>query len=318
MKTKKSGMTSLFADRLENYLKFMHGLGRVYRVEESILRAFDRYVVEKCHLGLLTQTLVIGFVYSRPDLSSVQYCKRYRILIRFSDYLRAFEPDTMPLDSKAVVAKPERHLAHIYTVDEISRLLQEAKQLKPISSLRPLTYFTFLGLLVSTGLRVGEALKLDRTDVDLNDGILQIRESKFRKSRFVPVHFTTKEVLGGYADARNQIFPGAVSHSFFLNGRGKRLKYSTVLATFLNIVRKTGIRGEQGRGPRLHDLRHSFAVKRVLAWYDAGEDVQLRLPELATYMGHAHFENTVYYLTAGSELMNKASLRFNKYEGDKR
>jgi integrase len=315
MKRKKRELTSGFADRLRAYVDFRRGLGRAFRLEESILRSFDRYAAEKVHSGSLSRELVIGFVFSTPGLSSVQYAKRYRLLVGFSEYLRIFEPDSAVLDPKAVRAKAERHPAHIYAAEEIAGLLHEAKQLRPADSLRPLTYYTLFGLLASSGLRVGETIKLDRTDVDLKEGVLSIRESKFRKSRLVPVHSTTLEALRQYAEARNRLFPKPDAPAFFLSERRKRLNYTTVVATFLTLARRAGIRAEQGRGPRLHDLRHSFAVKRVLAWYDAGEDVQARLPELATYMGHAHFEDTTYYLTAGAELMDKASRRFDRFGG---
>lgn len=316
MRKQKHEFASVFAEHIKRYLLFMRGLERTFRVEEAILRAFDAFVCEREYNGELTQEIAIDFAYSKPNLTSVQYAKRYRILRNFTEYLSVYIPDTPLLDPKAMRGRTERHPAHIYSGKEISLLLARAKTLGPANSPRPTLYYTLLGLLLSSGLRIGEAIKLDVRDVDLKEGLIHIRGTKFRKNRIVPVHDTTLQQLREYMEERNRFLLGAEPNAFFVNGRRKRLCYSTVVATFIHLARVAGIRSESGQGPRLHDLRHTFAVRRVLSWYDANEDIQARLPELSTYMGHAHFEDTTYYLTAGAELMDRASGRFENYWRD--
>lgn len=316
MRKRKHEFSSVFAEHIERYLRFMRGLERAFRVEDAILRAFDAFVCEREYDGDLTQEIAIDFAYSKPGLTSVQYAKRYRILRNFSEYLSVYNPGAPLFDPKAVRGRVERHPAHIYTDEEIALLLSQAKALGPANSPRPIVYHTLLGLLLSTGMRIGEAIKLNVHDVDLKEGLINVRETKFRKNRIVPVHDTTLRQLREYMEARNRFLLGAEQNAFFVNGRRKRLCYSTVVATFIHLARASNIRSESGQGPRLHDLRHTFAVRRVLSWYDANDDIQAQLPALSTYMGHAHFEDTTYYLTAGAELMARASGRFENYWRD--
>lgn len=312
MKAISTRLTSVFADDIQRYFEREHARGLNFRVERSILRAFDRYVSEVRHVGPLTQDLAVNFAYSRANLTSVQHGRRYGILRRFAEFLAIFDSDAPVLHPQAVKGKSERHPAHIYTTGEIALLLQVARSLGPAGSLRPLTYCTLIGLLVSTGLRISEAINLDTDDVDLNTAVLRVRNTKFRKSRLVPVHSSTCAVLQEYQEKRNSLVPILNSPAFFISQRRSRLTYGSVVATFIACARQAGIRNEVGRGPRIHDLRHTFAVKRVLAWYRDGDDVQSKLSLLADYMGHAHFEDTTYYLTAGSEIMAEASKRFGQ------
>ena len=312
MKKNRRPLSSIFANDIQRYIEHQIGLGRNFRVEICILRAFDAYLDDNNYNGQLTQEIVVNFVYSKPKLMSVQYGRRYTIIRFFSEYRSTLYPDTPKLIPQAVQGKAEQYPAHIYTDDEIAALLNEAKSLRPAGSLRPLTFYTLFGLLISTGIRIGEAIRLDVDDVDLETGVIRILNTKFRKSRLVPVHESTLTVLKDYRSASKVMFPKIDSPSFFLNQRKKRLVYSTVVATFISCARQTGIRAVTGQGPRLHDLRHTFAVNRVLEWYHSDEDVQAKLSELATYMGHAHFEDTTYYLTAGAEIMSIAAKRFER------
>jgi len=304
--------TSVFATSLGEYVALMVNIGRAFRVEGTILRAFDRFVSERGHTGPLTQALVLDFVYSVPDLMQTQYAKRHQIIRRFAQYLQHFEPATEIPGLFQRTATPQRYQAHVYTAEELTCLLDAARQLPPAHSLRSLTYYTILGLIASTGMRDGEVLALDTDAVDLTEGVLHIRCTKFRKSRLVPVHATTLEVLREYDQVRRTAFPQPATPAFFVNTRGQRLAYSTLASVFLQLVRALGIRNAQGKGPRIHDMRHTFAIRRVQAWYDDGEDVQQQCPVLATYLGHAHFEDTTYYLMAGAELMAKGAERFTR------
>ena len=151
----------------------------------------------------LTQQLVVNFVYSKPNLTSIQYARRYQIIRDFAYYLSAFEPNTEALDPQIIRVKHEHYPAYIFTEKEIADILLEAKALTPENSLRPLTYYTFIGLLVCTGLRVSEAIKLNNSDVNLKSGSLYIRETKFKKSRIVPIHSSTIKSLSQYKRFKN-------------------------------------------------------------------------------------------------------------------
>ncbi len=161
-------------------------------------------------------------------------------------------------------------------------------------------------------MRVSEALNLDISDVDLINGVLNIRCTKFKKSRLIPVHSTTLEVLKNYDTLRQQHMPDQKDFAFFLSGNQTRLSYSFVNATFRKLVCECGIRNHNGIKPRIHDFRHTFAVNRLAAWYDTGLDIHQMLPVLSTYMGHAHFVDTAYYLEAGAELLARATLQFQR------
>lgn len=314
MKKNLRPLSSDYANDIQRYLDQQRCLGRNYRVETCILKALDAYLVDTGYTGKMTQQIVIDFIYSKPDLTASQYQHRYSIIRLFTEYLASMYPDTPYLNPRAVSGSTRNYQAHIYRDDEIEALLVATSQLPPRGSLRPDTYRTLIGLLASTGMRISEAIRLDIDDVDLVKGILQIRESKFRKSRLVPVHDTTRCALIAYREACNKAFPKIASTAFFISQRRKRLYYGTVVWSFLTCARLAGVRMPTGKGPRLHDFRHTFAVRRVLEWYRAGVDVQAMLPSLATYLGHAHFEDTTYYLTAGAEILTVAAQRFEQYQ----
>ncbi len=183
-----------------------------------------------------------------------------------------------------------------------------AARLKP--ALRAATYQTLVGLLAVTGMRVGEAISLDRGDVDLGDGVLTVWYSKFGKSRELPLHPTTVDALRDYAAVRDKLCPKPQAASFLLSAAGTRLVYVTVQQVFAGLLRTAGVTGPAGsQGPRLHSTRHTFACLTLLGWYRAGEDVQARMPLLSTYLGHANPANTYWYLSAVPELLSLAAQR---------
>jgi len=307
---KAPDFASLLAGEMKEYINFMITSGRVFKVETTILRAFDRFII-KNKSSQITEELVNNFAYSMPDLSSQQYYKRQSIARKFSDYLNLKEKG----EQVRALPKPRnlgRHIAYVYSDEEIYRLLEETKKLNPPNTLRPHTYYTLLGLLFSTGLRISEAINLNRDDIDFITGVLHIRNTKFNKSRLVPAHSSTIKVLNEYDERRRTAFPDQKTSAFFINNKNRRVQYGTVYNIFLQLVRTIGIRSEQGHGCRIHDLRHTFAIRRVAEWYDSGKDIHELLPILATFMGHAHFEDTAYYLTAGAELMEKGAKRFTR------
>jgi len=177
------------------------------------------------------------------------------------------------------------------------------------SPLRVATYQTLLGLLATSGLRIGEAIRLDDSDVDLNDGVLLIRESKFGKTRLVPLHATAIAALKDYKLTRGELMQHRLEPCWFVSERGTRLCYAVVQQTFRRIVTAGGIGNDAPSAPRLHDLRHSFAIQVLLGWYRNGSDVQVKLPALSTYLGHREPRNTYWYLSASPELLALAAAR---------
>lgn len=171
-------------------------------------------------------------------------------------------------------------------------------------------------------MRASEALSLDRQDVDLQARILTIRRTKFGKSRFVPLHPSTGDVLAAYARHRDQVVPVPTTPGFFVSERGTRISGCMARHTFAKVSREVGLRAavkgrRRGRGPRLHDMRHRFAVRTLIDWYRAGLDVEREIPKLATYLGHVHVNDTYWYLEAVPELLALVTERLrNSYKED--
>ncbi|WP_232439424.1 tyrosine-type recombinase/integrase [Burkholderia ubonensis] len=209
-------------------------------------------------------------------------------------------------------ARRRRNAPHIYTEQEIGLLMSQAARLRSRTGMRALTYSTLIGLLVATGLRPGEAFRLDRSDVDLVNGILSIRESKFGKSRFVPVEESTRVALERYARSRDRLCPLRSSEAFLVSESGMRLKAGTARSMFVRMSRAVGLRpatedGRDGSGPRLQDFRHSFATGKLVEWYRADLDVSRELPKLAAYLGHVNVGLTYWYIEAVPELLELAA-----------
>lgn len=182
--------------------------------------------------------------------------------------------------------------------------------------MRPLTYATLIGLIASTGLRVGEAIRLTVRDIhfDADPTHLEVLQTKFRKSRLVPLHSSTADQLRLYAQERKRLHYDGLSDAFFVSEQGSHLRYDAVWQTFIGLTRRAGIRNDDGSGrPCIHGLRHSFAVGRMLDWYCRGLSVNDLLPTLSVYMGHVHPANTYWYLTATPELLNAAGESFEKF-----
>jgi integrase len=207
-----------------------------------------------------------------------------------------------------------RKRPYIYSDVEIEGLVRAASRIPSTAGLKGRTYSTVFGLLAVTGIRVSEALALVREDVDLKEGVLRIRRTKFGKSRLVAVHESTRQELADYAYQRDRVVHRPASAAFFLSEWGKRVSGGAARYNFAKVSREVGLRaattnGRHGRGPRLHDLRHRFVVSTLLRWYRAGIDVEREMPKLATYLGHVHVNVTYWYVEAVPELLELASRR---------
>jgi integrase/recombinase XerD len=230
---------------------------------------------------------------------------------RFAAWHSAMEPRTEIPPAGLLPHRYQRKRPHIYSDEEIEKLLRKAAQLDSPRGLRAHTYTTLFGLLAVSGMRVNEALRLDRPDVDLGRGILTIRRTKFGKSRHVPVHSSTVDALKRYAEKRDRILPKPTS-AFFVSERGTRITEWIARYAFAKLSQQLGFRPmakSHGHGPRLHDMRHRFAARTLIHWYRAGLDVERELPKLATYLGHVHVNETYWYLEAVPELPQLATNR---------
>jgi integrase len=306
---------AFLADKVDAYIQLRQSLGYLFRKQAATLRAFCRFVTQHAHAGPLTQELALAFVHTRhvvPGNGAVPY----GVIRRFAEYLAVFDSRTARLDPRALLRNRAISAPRILDDGELARLLAAARDGSPRHPLRGLTLSTIIGLLASTGLRSGEALRLDRAEVDLERGHLHIRLTKFRKDRLVPVHPSAREALLAYAAMRDRASPRSASPAFFLSLRGQRLSPTCLTTGFRQAATRAGLDGRMPRPPRPHDLRHRFAVTRLVRWHHEGVDVQRRLPLLATYLGHARYSDTAYYVTGTAELLGVAAERAFGRSGD--
>lgn len=298
---------------VEEYLAIRRSLGFELRHVASYLYDFVG-LADAEGAAHLTTALALRWAQQPATAHPSSWARRLGIVRRFAAWHRAADPQTeIPADG-LLPYRYRRKPPYIYSDDEIARLVHAAAALPSANALRAHTYATFFGLLVVTGLRVSEALKLDRQDVDLQEGILTIRRTKFGKSRLVPLHPSSRDALDRYAGRRDALRPGRSTPAFFVSARGTRLTEWSARYTFATISRQIGLRApaggqRHGRGPRLHDMRHRFAARTLIDWYRTGVDVEREIPKLATYLGHVHVHDTYWYIEGVPELLQLATER---------
>ncbi|MFC6674070.1 tyrosine-type recombinase/integrase [Marinobacterium aestuariivivens] len=301
-------------DYAERYLVERHqlgyGLGNRYAI-----RSFARYVDGLDHEGPLTVELMVSWAQCAKTNSDnpTTWARRLKALRPFVRWLKQYEPrHDVPDDT--LFGRVDRRLApHIYSEQEIIDLLMAARRLHPV--LRGATYETLFGLLAATGLRVSEAVHLMDADVDLKAGLLFVRQTKFAKSRQVPLHPSTTKALRRYRELRNRQVEVAEEMPFFVGTRGQRRGYTLglrqVRRVFITLREQLGwINRGAHAAPRIHDLRHTFVVRRILLWQAQGVDVDQAMLSLSTYVGHAKITNTYWYLTGVPDLMAVAAAQF--------
>jgi len=302
---------STFSVRLgehaDAYLALRRTLGYSLAKQAAILRELVAYIDAQQHDGPFSLHAVLGFIFSWESTANGR-AVRYGVVRRFSEYLAIFDPRTEALDPKAFPRNRAIPPPRLLTDDELVRLMAACRAVSPDYPERARFLTPIVGLLASTGMRSGEALRLDRGDADLAEGVLHIRRTKFRKDRLVPVHQTTLTVLRDYARYRDATYPVLDTPAFFISSRGARLSQTGLSCAFRAARSLAGL--DQGGKPlRPHDLRHRFAVTRLAVWHQERADVQAMLPLLATYLGHGLYSDTAYYVTAGAELLAMAAER---------
>jgi len=300
-------------ERVEAYLQARRAMGYQLHIEGQQLQRFARFSEQQGHQGVLTLDLAVAWANLSRTASGMGRARRLETLRPLAKYCALFEPETEIPPPNLLGPAHRRVAPHIYSEHELAELLDTAQGLYPESGLRPATMRCLIGLLASTGLRVSEALHLSRTDVDLDRGILCIRQTKFRKSRYVPLHPTTQDALADYARFRNRCPLLTRDPAFFLFDNGRAVQGVQARYAFGQIRSQLGWESSaQGRRPRLYDLRHTFACRRLLTWYQEGQDVHQLIAHLATYLGHAKVSDTYWYLTGTVELLAVAAARFER------
>lgn len=304
-------MTAHLLALVDEYLTVRRGLGFDGDGPRWMLRSFARFADRVGHQGPMTTNLAMHWAFATPSRDPAQATRRLAALRPFARYCAAFDAATEVPPTGLGGRLPPRKPPHVYSEAEIAALLRQAQRLSPRRGLRPRTYVALFSLLVSTGLRLSEACRLRRDDVDLAGGILTIRQSKFRKSRLVPLHPTATLALIRYAADRDACHG---SDHFFHTDRASGLLRATVEKTFSRIRQRLAWSAPgRARRPRIHDLRHTFAARCLLRGAEAGIDVDRQILALSTYLGHAKVSDTYWYLSAVPELMALTAQRFERF-----
>lgn len=305
---------SVLADRLSDFLRLKRLGGVDPNNQVELLGPFDRFLEQERFRGSSpTPEVVERYLATTKHLHPGTRANRLSVVRQVCRYLRQFEPECYIPDRTFKRERRPSRIPHIFSDTEIRALLQAAGDLRPADSLRPQTYVTLFGLLYVTGLRCGEAFALNFADVDLEQDLLFVHEGKFGKSRWVPISPSISQALRRYIEKRRRVAPTAPDDPLFITPSRRRLYHTNTELAYRQALRRCGLRGGKGcPGPRLHDLRHSFACRRLLEWYREGRDVNALLPALATYLGHVKVTSTQVYLRATAELLEAASERFLK------
>jgi integrase len=315
--------TNLFqsplATKLQTFLEMRRALGRKAVADQKILRYIDRFLVGVLKPGEpITREIIHQWLKNIEPLSLGTRINRVSTFRQFCRYLSHFDRRTYLIHG-GFLPKRTRPAPYIYTDQQIRMIMAAAQQTGPKGSLHPVAISTLIGLLYSTGLRISEALKLTLDDVDLKRRLLLIRQTKFKKSRWVPISASTTRSLSFFLEQRQRHgFSTDKTAPVFVNSRkyanGRPYRYETFCHIFLEIIREQKVRGPKGElGPRVHDLRHSFAVHRLAKWYQEGAVISAKLPLLSTYLGHSSLIGTEIYLQATAQLLEEANKRFHNH-----
>lgn len=312
------------AKSVANYLQVRRGLGFKLERHETCLRQFIAFM-ERRKRTRITTKLALEFAIQHPQLHPKTQADRLSVVRGFARYRIGSDARTQvpPMDLLPAKSYPAR--PYLYSQAQILRLLQAAQDY-PAGKRFPGPWWRrfraqalhcICGLMAVSGMRIGEVLNLQPTDIDWSEGLLTVRHGKFGKSRLVPLHASTLQALARYVQCRDRFFthlrPGTELSHFFVNSRGTRLHRTDLNRIFRDLSRQIGLRAPAARhGPRLHDFRHRFAVVTLLRWYRAGRKVDGLLPVLSTYLGHTHVSGTYWYLRCTPQLMVAAGHRLER------
>jgi len=293
----------------EAYLALRRALGFKLRHETWLLPEFVAFLAAQRSFVITTE-LALRWAQQPSGATAGWWAHRLTAVRSFAKYHRALDARTEVPPRDLIPHRVHRLQPHIYTDDEVAALMREARRLR--GPLRSATYAMIIGLLAVTGMRVSETLALEDVDIDWARSLLTVRHAKFQKSRHVPVHGSTLAALRAYAAQRDRLCPRRRHPSFFVSGVGARVHHQNFHKVFLRLLRLAGIGARHGQRPRIHDLRHAFAVKTLCEWYRSGVDPERRLSWLSTYLGHVSPTTTYWYLTATPELLVAVGKRLER------
>lgn len=298
---------SALSGHVEDYLRLRRALG--YKLERAghLLPSLVDYV-EAAGSATLTTELAISWARLPAGARPNYWAARLSIARGFARYLQTIDPATEVPPAAVFPARRHRPAPYLWSPGDIDRLLDGARALR--HPLRAATYETLFGLLAVSGMRVGEAVGLDRGDIDFDTGVITIRHAKFNRARLVPLHDTTTAALHAYATERDRLCLTRRSTALFVSGAGTRLDRSAVTKTLRGITTAMGLRTDTVR-PTTHQLRHSFAVRTLLDWHRSGVPVDEHIATLSTYLGHVSPADTYWYLSASPELMGVVADRLD-------
>lgn len=295
---------------LAGYLAVRRSLGYKLARAEKLLTQFITYL-EQAGAATVTTEHALAWA-TLPGGNPNWHAHRLSVVRGFAVYLHTIDPAAEIPPACLIPARPHRATPYLYSDADIAALITAAAGLR--FPLRTATYQTLIGLLAVTGMRVGEAIRLDRADLDLAAGIITVRQSKFGKSRLLPLHPTVVDALDGYLRLRDRLHPHPSTAAVFISPAGTRLLYCNVHATWKLLAASAGLQARSAScRPRIHDLRHSFAVASLLDAYAAGQDGQAHLALLSTYLGHTDPSHTYWYLSAAPELLALAGQRLEHH-----
>jgi integrase/recombinase XerD len=298
------------------YLEMRRALGFKLRQQGRMLLQFVDYLEER---GAEVNTTELALQWARQPAGGSQlwWHQRLAVVRGFARHLAGLDPRTEVPPSDLLPAGPHRAVPYLYSDAEVARLIEAARVLAP--PLHAATYATLIGLLFVTGLRVGEALGLDRDDVDLDGGWLLVRRAKNDHRREVPLHESSVKALRAYAHLRDELCRKPLTESFLVTITGRRPQPGTVWHVFDDLRRATGLsqrRSPSGRLPRVHDMRHAFILRTLLGWYREGSDVEAKLPLLSTFVGHVDPKSSYWYFEGAPELLALAAERLEREWGE--
>lgn len=298
-------MTDLEA-RIDEYLAMRRAVGFKLARHERLLGDFARFSRQRGD-NRVTIDAALAWASLPSNVSLAWIAERLSVVRGFARWLVTLDPDNEVPPAGLVPAGPRRKTPFIYSEADITALLSAARR-EP-HPFRAATLESFIGLLAVTGMRASEAMALDTTDIDWQHGLLTVRSTKFNKTRLVPIHPTTRDVLQAYSQVRDQHRGHPATTALFIWSSGNRLGHSVIQPAFRRLLAEANIVAKGSLRPRLHGLRHSFAVRTLLGWYSDSVDVAPRLPVLSTYLGHADPAATYWYLTGTPELLGLAAAR---------
>lgn len=305
---------SALAKALRDYLRIRRGLG--FKLVDTGTALFDFVsFLDRQRASFITTELALRWAVQPSRAARAHWARRLSMVRLFAQFRSASDPRTEIPPIGLLPDGYRRKPPYLYKDREISALMAAARRLPSSLGLRPHAYATLLGLLTVTGMRLGEALALDRDDVDLTQCVIKVRHAKYGKSRLLPVHKSTGAALIEYARRRDRLLRHITTPAFFVSDTGTRITQWAARETFVRLSREIGLRGPDGRfghGPRLHDLRHRFAAATLLRWYRAALDVERHMLRLTTYLGHTHVTDTYWYISAVPELMRLAAERLEQ------